>query len=98
MFNRIEKHRICPRYLKTVSRNIILKLIFQNLTEIALYHYYKSKGFIYLFCLFHSDYCSKCIRNNQSYYNVRGLSILQFRKIVIQYFKVESEFIQTEKK
>ncbi len=81
MSNRIEKRRIRPRHPKTISRDIILELILQNPTKMAPYHYCKNKGFICLFYPFHSDRCSEYVRNNQSYYDVRGLSILQLRKI-----------------
>ena len=98
MSNCIEKHRIRLRHLKTVFRNIILKLILQNLIKIALYHYYKNKRFICFSYLFHLDRYSKYVCNNQSYYDIRGLSIFQFYKIAIQHSKVESKFVQIKKK
>ncbi len=86
----IEKRCIRPRHFKTMFRNITLELILQNPIEMALCHYYKSKGFICFSCFIHSDRCSKYIRDNQSYYDVRSLSIFQFRKIVVQYSKAKS--------
>ena len=97
MFSRIEKCYNRPRHFKTVSYDIILKLIFQNPIKIILCHYCKNKRFIYLSCPFHSDRYSEYVRNNQSYYDVRNLSILQFRKIVVQHSKAKSELVRAEK-
>ncbi len=96
MFSRIEKRRTCSCHLKTVSRNITLELILQSPIKMASYYYYKSKGFLCFACPSHSDRCSKYVRDNQFYCDIRSLSILQFHKIAIQHFKTESELIRTE--
>ena len=93
MSNHIEKHYIYPRYLKTISRDITLELILQNPIEMAFCYYYKNKKFIYLFYFIYSDCCSKYIRNNQFYCDIRGLSIFQLYKIITQHSKIESELI-----
>ncbi len=98
MFNRIEKRCIYPRHPKTISRDIILELIFQSPIEIVFYHYYKNKRFIYFFYFFYLTRCSKYVYNNQFYYNIRGLSIFQLYKIIVQHFKAKSELAQAEEK
>src|SRR6266699_5564492 len=90
MSNRIEKRCNRPQHLKIISYDIILEPILQNPTKITPYHYYKNKKFLYLSCPFYSDRCFKCIYDNQSYCDVRGLSIFQLRKIATQHSKAES--------
>ena len=95
--NRIEKHCTRPRHPKTVSYDITLKLILQSPIKMAPCYYYKNKGFICLSCPSHSDHYFKCVHNNQLYYDVRDLSILQLRKIATQYSKAESKLTRVEK-
>ncbi len=93
MSNRIEKRYIRPRHFKTISYDITLELIFQSPIKMAPYHYYKNKRFICFSYFIHSNRCFEYVRNNQSYYDVQGLSIFQLYKIAVQYSKTEFEFV-----
>ncbi len=74
MSNRIEKYRSRLRHFKIIFRDIALEPILRTPVEITPYHYCKSKGFICFACSTHSNR-SKYVYDNQSFYDVQGLSI-----------------------